>query len=153
MTVTTYPAALNLGTLTPAKTTRFRAPTQRSARLARPSASLRINPEVFPIRPYDITEAFPAVAEAFFGPDRTDPATWDEGNPTAYADQRPEVPALLMHGTADDMVPITFTEDFAAALTDGGHEVTTDYPEGADHLSVLDPAVAGPVIATWLGLS
>ncbi len=103
--------------------------------------------------PYDITEAFPAVAEAFFGPDRTDPATWDEGNPTAYADQRPEVPALLVHGTADEMVPITFTEDFAAALTDGGHEVTTDYSEGADHFSVLDPAVAGPVIATWLGLS
>ena len=103
--------------------------------------------------PYDITEAFPPVVEAFFGPDRTDPAIWDEGNPTAYADQQPEVPALLVHGTADDMVPITFTEDFAAALTDGGHEVTTDYPEGADHFSILDPAVGGPVIATWLGLS
>lgn len=103
--------------------------------------------------PYDITEGFPPVVEAFFGPDRTDPATWEEGNPTAYADQRPEVPALLIHGTADDMVPITFTEDFAAALTAGGHEVSTDYPEGADHFSVLDPTVAGPVIATWLGLS
>lgn len=103
--------------------------------------------------PYDITQAFPPVVEAFFGPDRTDPATWDEGNPTAYAVQRPEVPALLMHGAADDMVPTTFTRDFAAALTDGGHEVDTVYPEGADHFSVISPDVAGPAIADWLGLS
>jgi len=103
---------------------------------------------------YDINEASRGEAYNFFGgPSVRDPSTWDEGNPTAYADQRPDVPALLMHGTADDMVPITFTEDFAASLSDGGHEVTADYPEGADHFSVLDPAVAGPVIATWLGLS
>lgn len=103
--------------------------------------------------PYDITQAFEPVAEAFFGPDRTDPATWDEGNPMTFADQRPEVPALLMHGTADDMVPITFTEDFATALSEGDHDVTTEYPEDADHFSVLSPDVAGPVIADWLGLS
>lgn len=103
---------------------------------------------------YDINEVSRTVAYNFFGgPSVRDPSTWDEGNPMAYADQRPDVPALLMHGTADDMVPITLTEGFAAALTDGGHEVTTDYPEGADHFSVLDPDVAGPVIASWLGLS
>lgn len=103
---------------------------------------------------YDINEVSRGEAYNFFGgPQVRDPSTWDEGNPTAYADQRPDVRALLMHGTADDMVPITFTEDFAAALTDGGHEVTADYLEGADHFSVLDPEVAGPVIASWLGLS
>jgi len=101
--------------------------------------------------PYDITKESRPVAEALFGPDRTDPATWDEGNPMAYADQRPDVPVLLMHGTADDN-PITITEDFATALSDGGHDVTTDYPDGADHFSVLSPDVAGPVIADWLGL-
>lgn len=33
--------------------------------------------------------------------------------------------------------------------------VTTsaDYPDGADHFSVLAPETAGPVIAWWLGLS
>ena len=104
--------------------------------------------------PYDINEASRGSAYNFFGgPSVRDPSTWDEGNPMAKADQRPDLPALLMHGTADDMVPITFTEDFATALTDGGHEVTTDYPEGADHFTVLAPDVAGPVIASWLGLS
>ena len=102
--------------------------------------------------PYDITQESRPVAEAFFGPDRTDPATWDEGNPMAYADQRRDVPVLLMHGTAHDN-PITITEDFATALSDGGHDVTTDYPDGADHFTVLSPDVAGPVIADWLGLS
>lgn len=101
--------------------------------------------------PCDITEGSPTVVEV--GPDLPDPATWDQGSPTAYADQCPKVPALLVHGTADDMVPITFTKDFASALTDRGHEVSTDYPEGADHFSVLEPNVAGPVIAAWLGLS
>ena len=40
--------------------------------------------------PYDITEAFPAVAEAFFGPDRTDPATWTRATrpPTPTRDPR-----------------------------------------------------------------
>jgi acetyl esterase/lipase len=103
--------------------------------------------------PYDITQAFPAVAEAFFGPDRTDTSTWDEGNPMTYAGERPDLPALLVHGMADDMVPVTFTVKFDAALVDGGHDVTADYPEGADHFSVLAPDVAGAVIADWLGLS
>lgn len=71
----------------------------------------------------------------------------------AYADQRPDVPALLVHGAADDMIPVTFTEDFATALSDGAHQVATAYPEGADHFSVLDPDVAGPIIADWLELS
>jgi acetyl esterase/lipase len=89
----------------------------------------------------------------FGGPNMRDLSTWDEGNPWAFAEQRPDVPVLLLHGTADDMVPITFTEDFAAALTDGGHQVTTDYIEGADHFTVLAPQMAGPVIADWLGTS
>lgn len=71
----------------------------------------------------------------------------------AYADQRPDVPALLVHGAADDMIPVTFTESFATALSDGAHQVATDYPERADHFSVLDPDVAEPIIADWLELS
>lgn len=102
--------------------------------------------------PYEIIQAAPSVAEAFFGPDRTDPRAWDEGNPMMFADLRPVVPVLLIHGTADDMLPVTLTEDFADALISGGHEVTTEYAEGADHFSVITPDVAGPIIADWLGL-
>lgn len=103
--------------------------------------------------PYDITQAAPVVAEALFGEDRSDPETWGEGNPMEYTGERPDVPALLIHGAADDMVPVSFTEDFAEALTDGGHDVTVNYPEGEDHFSVIEPAAAGPIIAEWLGLA
>jgi hypothetical protein len=49
------------------------------------------------------------------------------------------------------LVPIEFTEDFAAALTDGGHEVSAQYPEGVTHASVYSSEVAAEPITTWLG--
>ena len=104
--------------------------------------------------PYDLQQGSRRVAYNLFGTGTRDPDTWDEANPLTYADQRPDVPVLLIHGTGDSMVPITFTEDFAAALTDGGHDVTTEYSEGADHFLVINPDLAGPVITDWIdGLS
>ena len=103
--------------------------------------------------PYDITKSPQPPWHRFFGgPEERDPETWTEGNPMAYADRRPDLPALLIHGTADYTVPISHTEDFSAALYEGGHEVATDYSEGATHLTVIGADVAGPAIADWLGL-
>lgn len=102
--------------------------------------------------PYDVTQ-FSGVAANLFGPDRPDPQTWDDGNPLTLADQRPDLPVLLVHGAADDLVPMSFTEDFAAALRAGDHDVTTEYPEGVTHETVYSAEVAAPIIGEWLGLA
>ncbi len=102
--------------------------------------------------PYDVTQASRTATYNFFAADQRDPATWDDANPLTYAGQRPDVPVLLLHGTSDEVVPITQSEDFEAALIAGGHDVTTDYVEGATHWTVYAPDVAGTAIAEWLGV-
>jgi|GEM_PF-770334 len=101
--------------------------------------------------PYDVTEAQDAAA-SLFGPQNPNPADWSPGNPIVHAANEPHVDILLVHGTADQTVPIQFTESFAAALENGSHNVTTSYPESVDHNSLYSSEVASPLIADWLNL-
>jgi pimeloyl-ACP methyl ester carboxylesterase len=43
----------------------------------------------------------------------TDAALWESGNPLLRAGLRPEIPVLLIHGDSDDLVPPSFTSEFA----------------------------------------
>lgn len=101
--------------------------------------------------PYDVSKVT-GLTSAIFGPDGPDAARAAAANPVTLAGDRPQVPALLIHGTGDATVPPSFTEQFAAALKAGGHQVVASYPEGVDHQTVLWPTVAGQQIADWLGL-
>lgn len=101
--------------------------------------------------PYDVTQLVGMTFD-IFGPDGQDPSGWDAANPIVLAVERPELPVLLIHGTADSTVPMSFTTQFAAALTAGGHAVVTQYPESVDHHNVYSAEVAGPLISDWLGL-
>jgi len=98
--------------------------------------------------PYDITRI--GQGANLFGPDRPDPTTWLDGNPLILNDRRPDLPVLLVHGTADTVVPVSLTGDFAAALRSGGHDVTTVFPDGVTHNTVYSAEVAAPIIADWL---
>ena len=98
--------------------------------------------------PYDIRN-FSDAAASLFGEDADD-ATWDAANPLLLADRRPEVPVLLLHGDADDVVPAQFSQDFAAALRAGGHPVTLSIVPGANHGEVYSPAVAAAPVTQWL---
>jgi len=102
--------------------------------------------------PYDVTR-IGDVAENLLGPGAPSAADRRAVNPVALAAERPELAVLLVHGTADDVVPIGLTHELAAALIAGGHDVTTRYPDGVDHQSVYSAQVAGPIIASWLGLA
>ena len=101
--------------------------------------------------PYDVTRAA-RFAGDLFGPDNTDPENWAAVNPIAHAHEREELPVLLIHGQADATVPMAFTEQFAAALADGGHPLTVLRPAEADHHSIYSPEIAGALIAEWLNL-
>jgi acetyl esterase/lipase len=100
--------------------------------------------------PYDISQ-LPEIATALLGTDPADdPAAWASANPVERAGLRPEVPVLLLHGDADDVVPVAFTSQFAQALDGAGHPTTVQVVPGADHLSIYRAEVAGERVARWL---
>lgn len=98
--------------------------------------------------PYDIRD-FEDAAAALFADD-PDRAPWDAANPLLRAGERPEVPFLLLHGDADDVVPPAFSTEFGAALRAGGHDTTVSVLPGEDHVSIYSAeVVAGPIL-DWL---
>lgn len=101
--------------------------------------------------PYDVSTG--GFGSPLFGPDRPDPAEWGPGNPILAADHRPQLDVLLVHGRADNVVPVDFTERFAEALRRGGHQVSVELLEGIDHGLVYSAEVATPIITRWLDTS
>lgn len=98
--------------------------------------------------PYDVRN-FSDAAENLFGPDADD-ATWDAANPVLLARARPQVPVLLLHGEADELVEPQFSTDFADALRAGGHRVSLDVVPGVNHGQVYSAQVAAAPVADWL---
>jgi acetyl esterase/lipase len=98
--------------------------------------------------PYDIRDFSDAAANLFA--QDADDATWDAANPVLLAGRRPDVPVLLLHGDADELVAPQFSTDFADALRAGGHPVTLDVLSGVNHGEVYSAAVAATPVADWL---
>ena len=99
--------------------------------------------------PYDIRN-FSDAASNLFADDAND-ATWDAANPVLLAGNRPEVPVLLLHGGADELVGPQFSTDFADALRTGGHPVSLDILPGVNHGEIYSAAAAAIPVADWLG--
>lgn len=61
------------------------------------------------------------------------------------------VPQLLVHGDADERVPVEHSRELAAKAEQLGAPVTLEEFAGAKHLDVIDPAHASwQRVATWL---
>jgi acetyl esterase/lipase len=91
------------------------------------------------------------LASSLFGAAREEAAgVWDEGNPIGQAHRRPEFPVLLLHGSSDQLVPLSFTTHFAEALEAGGHQVTLTVLANADHHSIYSPELAGDQLLEWI---
>jgi acetyl esterase/lipase len=100
--------------------------------------------------PYDV-RAMADVAVNLFGVSpEADPQRWREGSPLSWTGERPDVPVLLVHGEADDVVPVSQTRGAATVLRAGGHDVQMELLPGVDHLDVFAAEVAGPVLEQWL---
>lgn len=100
--------------------------------------------------PYDVSTAVDRARTLFGSTPETDPEAWRRGNPVEQAGSRREVPVLLLHGDADEVVTISYTNGFAQALRRGGHEVTVEIVPGADHDSIYAPDTIGEVVAGWV---
>lgn len=101
--------------------------------------------------PYDV-DRLGGLMVPFFGVEQdADPELWESGNPLALIGLRPGVEVLLIHGTADQVVPADFSEGFALDLQAGGVEVTLEVLEGVDHAGARSPSIVGDLIAGWIG--
>lgn len=100
--------------------------------------------------PYDISQV-PEIATALLGTSPADdPSTWATANPIDQVDLRPDVPVLLLHGEADETVPLAFTSQFAHALEAAGHPTTVQVVPRADHEAIYQADVAAERVAQWL---
>ncbi len=96
--------------------------------------------------PYDVTR-LTQLLPSFFGTRyEVDPSPWEDGSAFLHIGQNPELRVLLIHGTADEVVPVDFSKDFGAALDEAGYSVETRLLDGANHFDVHDPDVVGPLI-------
>jgi predicted esterase len=72
------------------------------------------------------------------------------GNPRTYASDTLDLPILLVHGTEDLVVPISFSEDLADDLEGAGADVQLLELSGIDHAGVRDPAIVGGLIEAFV---
>jgi acetyl esterase/lipase len=100
--------------------------------------------------PYDISRIAGAAEPLFGAKPQEEPTKWRDGNPMTHVGRRPDLPVLLLHGDADPLVPVSFTDGFAAALEQAGHNVEVHIIPGADHLSIFAPNVAADLIGEWI---
>ena len=100
--------------------------------------------------PYDV-ERVGGIVVAFFGVDQqTDPGLWASGNPMNLVDGDTDVEVLLIHGDADGVVPVDFSESFATSLEEGGLPVDLAILPGVNHSRVTSPQVVGDLIVDWM---
>lgn len=99
--------------------------------------------------PYDTDRI--AILSTFFGATlEEDPAAWAAGNPFTYASSVPDIPILLIHGDADDVVPISFTEQLEEALAIAGARVELETLTGGTHPDAADPEFVTRLITAFL---
>ncbi|KGM13365.1 serine aminopeptidase domain-containing protein [Cellulomonas bogoriensis] len=115
-----------------------------------PHRRVRVDGVVGLAGPYDVSATW-GLAEVLFGvPADQAPEAWEQGNPLTLVERRPDLPFLLVHGEADQVVPVSFTTDFADALRGARHEVAVELLPDVDHAQVLSPDVVGDVVVGWL---
>jgi len=73
---------------------------------------------------------------AFLGAAADDPAALALASPRARVPLK--VPAVCVHGTADDDVPISQSERFVTAAVEAGDDARLLRIEGADHFAAMD---------------
>ncbi len=99
--------------------------------------------------PYDIA-GLGGVLAPFFGVEQSeDPDVWSRGNPIARTSEA-AIPMLLIHGTADELVPVTVAEAFADALTAAGDPPRLEIIEGENHGGAAEPVIVNDLVLDFL---
>ena len=100
---------------------------------------------------YD-TDAYAFLLQSFYGTSLSeDPTPWNRGNPYTYINQiSPDLEILLIHGTADELVPVGMTENLYLAVDQAGASATLKIVSDAGHGEVTSPRIVGDLIAAFV---
>jgi pimeloyl-ACP methyl ester carboxylesterase len=101
------------------------------------------------VRAYDLGVGGSAIAELMGGAPADQPARYKFASPRALLPLG--IPQLVIHGTADDVVPIEIARAYAQAALDAGDKVEFLELAGAGHMDYLDPSSkAHAALCSWL---
>lgn len=116
-----------------------------------PGADLPVDAWVGLAGSYD-TDAYAFLLQSFYGTSLSeDPTPWNKGNPYTYIDQiPPDLEILLVHGTADELVPVGMTENLYLAVDQAGASATLKIVSDAGHGEMTSPRVVGDLIAAFV---
>jgi dipeptidyl aminopeptidase/acylaminoacyl peptidase len=64
--------------------------------------------------------------------------------------ENPSLQVELIHGDADQEVPLDFSQDFETALEEEGYDTRLEVVQGADHFDIYQPDVTGDKIVSFL---
>jgi dipeptidyl aminopeptidase/acylaminoacyl peptidase len=78
-----------------------------------------------------------------------DPDGWEEASALTYAAARPELPVLLAHGDADELVPLESSIELADALRATCRTVHMETLPGAGPSDLYDAQIAS-LIVEWI---
>lgn len=95
------------------------------------------------------TDLYAFLLQPFFGTAfAEDPEPWRAGNPYTYLESiPPDVDLLFIHGDADELVPVSMTEDLYLAAEHAGATATLKIVANAGHGEVNSPRLVGDLIA------
>lgn len=101
---------------------------------------------------YDVIAAQSILADFFGGRQPSDDAAlWQSGDPVELVAEAPDdLRVLLMHGDADDLVPLGQSQEFEAALEAQGVPVRLDVVPGADHADLYQADVVAAPVSEWI---
>jgi acetyl esterase/lipase len=99
---------------------------------------------------YDISTATVAVEPLIGSYPRDAADVWRAANAMTWAPSRPSVPIFLAHGDADELVPMSETSTFAAALERAGHPVRVRIVPAAGHHDLYRAHVVAPLLQDWI---
>jgi len=126
-----------------------REPERGAAEPVRISAAVGLAPVADLVRGYDLGLGGGAVAELLGGTPAGQAARYQAASPRAMLPLG--VPQLLIHGTADDVVPVELSRSYTRAARSAGDQVELLELPGAGHMEYLDPASpAHAALCDWL---
>lgn len=102
---------------------------------------------------YDASAAVPVINQLFGASAAAEPDMWRAGDPIRVAGDEgvpDDLQVLLLHGDADEVVPLAQSQAFDRALTEAGIPVELQVVPGADHNTLYDVRVAAEPIRDWI---